>query len=105
MKLILGFTYFMKNEKLSHNSIIEGSIDHSWAYDENLWKLRKRNLRQANRYVWNERQENLLAKLARTTAVGSPWLYMLDNLGLSKNEIQGQLPKIKNKTRVTNKII
>jgi hypothetical protein len=92
--------YFIKKEKLRENFIIEGSIDHAWAYDENLWKLRKRNLKKSNRYVWNERQQTLLMKLAKTTAVGSPWIYLLDSLGLSKNKILTQLPKTKNKVLI-----
>jgi hypothetical protein len=39
-------------------------------------------------------------KLAKTTAVGSPWIYLLDSLGLSKSKILTQLPKTKNKVLI-----
>lgn len=85
------------NSKLSLGHILDGSIDHGWAYNEMVWKLRKRNLREAQRYVWNNRHENIVSQLANVKAVGAPWLYMLSDLGITPTNIESKLPKKANK--------
>jgi hypothetical protein len=89
------------NSKLDDTSILLGSIDHGWYYSESIWKLRTRNpFKFANRYVWNDRQSELSNSAYRTVAVGAPWLYMLNNLGLDPTNIEVRLPKSKNKVIV-----
>jgi hypothetical protein len=46
-----------KNQPLNNGSILRGSVNHGFAYQENIWKLRQRNLKPAKRYVWNFRQK------------------------------------------------
>jgi len=88
------------NDSLTDLSILKGSIDHAWAFDENLWKLRNRNLSRANRYVWNFRQEKLLSQVYSVKATGAPWLYMLNNLGISPENVIEKLPKKNNKVLI-----
>lgn len=86
------------NPKLDDTNILLGSIDHGWYYSESVWKLRTRNpFKLANRYVWNDRHSELSNSSYRTVAVGAPWLYMLNNLGLDPTNIEIKLPKLKNK--------
>jgi len=86
------------NSKLFNTNILLGSIDHGWYYSESVWKLRTKNpFKFANRYVWNDRQSELSATAYRTVAVGAPWLYMLNDLGLEPTNIEDRLPKLKNK--------
>lgn len=92
-------SFFKKiNTSLTNQHILSGSIDHGWAYDENLWLLRKRNLQLADRYVWNSRHSKLLKNKAKTIPVGSPWLYMLANLDINPKNVLEKLPK-------TNKVV
>ena len=86
-----------KNLNLGKDYILEGSIDHGFAYQENIWKLRKRNLTRANRYVWNDRQHRGHGLNSATLATGSPWLYLLGELGLNPANIKTKLKKDPNK--------
>jgi len=86
------------NSELDNTNILLGSIDHAWYYSESIWRLRTKNpFKLANRYVWNDRQSELSNPAYRTVAVGAPWLYMLNNLGLDPTNIKVRLPKSKNK--------
>lgn len=95
-EILLNYSRNFNND-LSLGHILNGSIDHGWAYNEMIWKLRKRNLREANRYVWNYRHENLVSPVANVKAVGAPWIYMLSDLGLTPSNIERNLPKKVNK--------
>ena len=88
------------NNLLTHSSILKGSIDHAWAFNENLWKLRNRNLTRADRYVWHKRQKILLSSLADVVPVGAPWLYMLNQIGINPKNVEKKLPKEKNKVLI-----
>jgi hypothetical protein len=85
------------NQTLQYNSILDGSIDHGWAPHENIWRIRRRNLKFANRYVWNEKRLENYSKNGKAVAVGAPWLYMLSDLGITKTNVSNKLPKKDNK--------
>ena len=82
-----------RNSELSGTSILEGSIDHGFAFQENIWKLRKRNLTSAQRYVWNERQKGAYRGDKSVSDTGSAWLYLLNDLGLTPENIRERLKK------------
>jgi hypothetical protein len=87
----------LQNSQIDENAILDGSIDHGWAPHENKWILRKKNLRFANRYVWNEKRLENYSKKNRAVAVGAPWLYLLASLEISKENVEEKLKKTKNK--------
>lgn len=82
-----------RNSKLSDTSILEGSIDHGFAFQENIWKLRKKNLTRAQRYVWNETQKRAYKGDKSVLDTGSAWLYLLSDLGLTPENIGARLKK------------
>jgi hypothetical protein len=86
-----------KLPNLLPNLILQGSIDHGWAPHENIWKMRKKNFNYANRYVWKESRVNNYSKRNKAIAVGAPWLYMLADLGITKENVELKLPKKTNK--------
>jgi hypothetical protein len=69
---------------LSPSSILNGGLQHGWAGDANIWRVRNRNLSPAPRYVWEKRFEIGLPKSTKNRAIGAPWLYLLDLLGIEK---------------------
>ena len=85
---------------LSNTSILQGSIDHGFAYQENIWKLRNRNLTRAKRYVWNERHKLAYGADDSVVTTGSPWLYLLSALGITPENITQKLKKEPNKVVV-----
>jgi hypothetical protein len=72
------------NQSLPTNSIIRAGLQHGWAGDANIWRVRNRNLTPAPRYVWEKRFEIGLPKSTRNKAIGAPWLYLLELLGIEK---------------------
>jgi hypothetical protein len=72
------------NQSLPPNSIISAGLQHGWAGDANIWRVRNKNLTPATRYVWEKRFEIGLPKSTRNIAIGAPWLYLLDILGIEK---------------------
>jgi hypothetical protein len=82
-----------KTRKLGSNMILRGSINHGFSYQENIWKMRKKNLRPAKRYVWNDRQLSPYGGASSVMATGAPWLYLLSDLGLNANNIEKRLKK------------
>ena len=85
------------NSSLSNTSILQGSVDHGFAYQENIWKLRKRNLTRAKRYVWNERHKLAYGADDSVVTTGSPWLYLLSALGITPENITHKIKKQANK--------
>jgi len=82
-----------KNQSLNNGSILRGSVNHGFAYQENIWKLRQRNLKPAKRYVWNFRQKLAYGENPNVIATGAPWLYLLGDLGLNPTNIETLLKK------------
>jgi hypothetical protein len=72
-----------KSPEFPANSFLRAGVSHGWAPDEQLWKLWKRNLSRAPRYVWNDRNELAHIGNAGSVAIGSTWLYLLKILGAS----------------------
>jgi hypothetical protein len=66
-----------ENIDFSSSSLLIGGLAHGWAPDEQSWKVRKRNLRIAPRYMWNVRSESILTNKLLNKAIGAPWLYLL----------------------------
>lgn len=64
------------------NSFLKAGLSHGWGPDEQLWKLRNRNLTRAPRYVWNERFARFGSNSNRSRATGAPWIYLLESLGI-----------------------
>jgi hypothetical protein len=81
------------SSNLNNFSILEGSIDHGFAIQENIWRLRKRNLTRAKRYVWNDRAKSAYGEDSSVFATGSPWLYLLSDLGLTPLNIGTKIKK------------
>ena len=68
----------------STRAILSAGLQHGWAGDANIWRVRHRNLTPAPRYVWEKRFENDLPKSTKNIAIGAPWLYLLNLLGIEK---------------------
>lgn len=96
-EIILNFVR-QKTLAVNESSILIGSIDHGWAPHENIWRIRTRNFKFANRYLWTEERLLNYSKKENASAVGAPWLYMLADLGITKENVIDKLPK--NKTKV-----
>lgn len=64
------------------NTFLKAGLSHGWAPDEQLWRLRHRNLSHAPRYVWNSRNELPHLKNSGSTAIGASWIYLLDLLNI-----------------------
>jgi hypothetical protein len=82
-----------KRDDLSNTSILQGSIDHGFAYQENIWRLRNRNLTRAKRYVWNHRHKVAYGADDLVVTTGSPWLYLLSALGITPENMPHKLKK------------
>jgi hypothetical protein len=67
---------------INPSSLLIGGLAHGWAPDEQSWKVRKRNLRIAPRYMWNVRSESILNNKLLNIAIGAPWIYLLNLLEL-----------------------
>jgi len=72
----------------SGDYILAAGLQHGWLPEEGIWRLRKKNLQRAPRYVWNSRWENLLPTSTKNKAIGAPWLYLLRSLGLNQDIVK-----------------
>jgi hypothetical protein len=72
------------NPSISPGSILRAGVQHGWAGDANIWRVRNRNLTPAPRYVWENRFEIKLPKTTGNKAIGAPWLYLLNLLDIEK---------------------
>lgn len=86
-----------ESEVISPTSILHAGLTHGWGFDAGIWKMRNRNLSRAPRYEWNSKFEDLLPKKFKNKAIGSPWLYLLLQLGASPNTQVEHLAKEKKK--------
>jgi len=73
------------NSSLSKSSILAGGLLHGWAFDPSIWRVRKGNLQRAPRYVWHRKFQEKLPNSTGNIAIGSPWLYLLRELGIEKH--------------------
>jgi len=71
--------------KVDETSILVGGLLHGWAFDPSIWRVRKSNFRKAPRYVWHKKFQEKLPSSSKTVAIGSPWLYLLRELGIEKH--------------------
>jgi hypothetical protein len=62
--------------------LLKGGITHGWAPDEQIWRVRNRNLTIAPRLVWNSRNQDRALSGARNISIGAPWLYLLKILNI-----------------------
>lgn len=67
----------------SSASYLKAGLSHGWAPDEQLWRLRNRNLSRAPRFVWNQRNELPHIRNSGAIAIGSSWIYLLKTLGIN----------------------
>ena len=74
----------------SGDYILAAGLQHGWLPEEGIWRLRRKSLKRAPRYVWNSRWENLLPASARNKAIGAPWLYLLRTLGLNQSVVSNK---------------
>jgi hypothetical protein len=72
----------LKIPNISSSSLLKGGIAHGWAPDEQIWKVRNRNLSLAPRLVWNSRNQDYVFSGSKNLSVGSPWLYLLKILNI-----------------------
>jgi hypothetical protein len=73
------------NLGLNESSILVGGLMHGWSFHPSVWRVRKSNLQQAPRYVWNRKFEEELTVSTGNIAIGAPWLYLLKELGIRKH--------------------
>jgi hypothetical protein len=73
-----------ESQEVSPRSILHAGLTHGWGFDAGIWRMRNRNLTRAPRYEWNKKFEDLLPKKFKNEAIGSPWLYLLLQLGALK---------------------
>ena len=86
-----------KGCEISKHSYLQAGLAHGWAPNFEVWRLRKRNLKRANRYVWKSPNFTSENSIYNQIPIGAPWLYLLCTLGISPgNKIE--LP-IKNSRR------
>jgi hypothetical protein len=71
--------------KIDETSILVGGLLHGWAFDPSIWRVRKSSFRKAPRYVWHKKFQEKLSISSKTVAIGSPWLYLLRELGIEKH--------------------
>ena len=73
------------------NSYLQAGLAHGWAPNFEIWKLRKKSLARAPRFVWNSPHSHKQNLKYGQIPIGSPWLYMLITLGLKPGDI-AELP-------------
>jgi hypothetical protein len=85
-------SYILENRvDFPSRSYLQAGLAHGWAPHFEIWRLRKKSLIRAPRYIWNSpftHEQNL--KFGQIP-IGSPWLYMLLTLGIEPGQI-AELP-------------
>lgn len=79
-EILLSYIH-QESPEFPANSYLKAGVAHGWAPDEQLWKLWRRNLARAPRYVWNDKNELAHIRNSGSVAIGSTWLYLLKLLG------------------------
>lgn len=89
-EILLNYIY--KNRiDFPNNSYLQAGLAHGWAPHFEIWKLRKKSLVSAPRFVWNSPHSHKQNLKYGQIPIGSPWLYMLLTLGLKPGDI-AELP-------------
>lgn len=92
-EVLLNFSQFNDSSSTSSSYILEAGLQHGWAADANIWRLRGKDFQFKPRYVWNKKHEVRLPKMENNLAIGAPWLYLVKN---SLNQIQAKVKDNKN---------
>jgi len=86
--------YIMVNgHKISEQSYLQGGLAHGWAPNYEVWKLRKRNLMPAHRYIWKDSVFVPNSSKYNQIPIGAPWLYLLLSLKITSG-IRAELPVV-----------
>jgi hypothetical protein len=81
---ILLYFLLKNNINISSKAFLEGGLEHGWTPDDEFWRVRRRNLTRAPRYVW-QRQQTLIDNPGNyQELIGAPWLYLLKSIGVEK---------------------
>jgi hypothetical protein len=81
-EIILNYI-LSSGHNISSNSYLQGGIAHGWAPNFEVWRLRKKNFRRANRYVWKSPNFTSEDTIYNQIPIGAPWLYLLLTLGIT----------------------